>query len=52
MFLVSSLSFAVFDTYFNGSWDNATDVHINVDEDIDVNKNDDDEGKDEDLENL
>ena len=45
VFLVSSISFAVFDTYYNGSWDNSTDVHIDVDEDID---NDVDKNKDED----
>ena len=50
IFLVSSLSFAVFDTYYNGSRDNSTDVHINVnpDDDDKDKDNDEDEGKYED----
>lgn len=35
IFLVSSLSFAVFDTYYNGSSDNVIDVTIDVDDDDD-----------------
>lgn len=45
IFLISSLSFAVFDTYYNGSRDNSADVQINVDSDDDIDK---DEDKDED----
>ena len=43
IFLVASLSFAVFDTYYNGSRDNSADVQIDVDSDDDK-----DEDKDED----
>lgn len=46
IFLVSSISFAVFDTYFNGSTDNAIEVGIDIgvdDKDTDKDKvNDDD----------
>ena len=47
IFLVSSLSFAVFDTYYNGSRDNSADVHINVVPNDDI---DEDEDKDYDKE--
>lgn len=47
IFLVSSLSFAVFDTYYNGSRDNSADVQINVDSDDDID-NDEDKDKDKD----
>lgn len=51
IFLVSSLSFAVFDTYYNGGSDNSINVNIDAIDDED-DKDEDDKDKDDDTEDV
>lgn len=48
IFLVSSLSFAIFDSYYNGSSNNVIDVDISVDDDDNGENDNSDEDNDED----